>query len=383
MSLRERSILDRHFDAWRAAGLITPELEARLRQSSAELQQRKAGGLVMKALGALGGALLLAGLVLIVAENWDALPRAVKLGAWAALQVALLAGAHRMGQARQIAVAEGLALAGSGWVLAGIALVSQIYQLSSRDPNGVWLWLALIVPVAWVLPRRAVTVSVFAALVAVLLLEAHEADSWIKVADAEGPWLWMAVPLLAAVLVSWLPTRVHALQAWTGAWAFGVITIALLVLGATHDADSSVLGSAWWVVAPGLLAALVWPDRCLPRSWDAATCRIVLVAGLLPWVVMGRDFDPGMKDTLAVGLAWVLQIAIAILVIRAGARAGSDAWVNVGYLSLLAGVLTRYFDFFGNYLEGGAALLLTGVLLLFTLYALNRARQRTLAREEA
>ncbi|MGE0463072.1 MAG: DUF2157 domain-containing protein [Vicinamibacterales bacterium] len=379
---RERTILDRHFEAWRAAGLITPELEARMRQASVELQQRKAGGLVMKALGALGGALLLTGLILIVAENWDALPRVVKLGAWAALQFALLAGAHRMGHARQIAVAEGLALAGSGWVLAGIALVSQIYQLSSRDPNGVWLWLALIVPVAWVLPRRSVTVSVFAALVAALLLEVNEADSWIKAADSEGPWLWMAVPLLAAVLVSWLPTRVHALQAWTGTWVFGVITIAMLVLGATHDADSSVLGAAWWVVAPALLAALVWPDRCLPRSWDAATCRIVIVTGLLPWVVMGRDFDPGMKDTFAVGLAWVLQIGIAVVVIRAGARAGADAWVNIGYLALLAGVLTRYFDFFGNYLEGGAALLLTGVLLLFILYALNRARQRTLAGEE-
>jgi uncharacterized membrane protein len=380
---REQTILDRHFAAWRAAGLITPELEASLRQASAGLQQQKAGGLVMKALGALGGALLLAGLILILAENWDALPRAVKLGAWAVLQVAFLAGAYRLGQSRQIAVAEGLALTGSGWVLAGIALVSQIYQLSSRDPNGVWLWLGLILPMAWVLPRRAVTVSVFAALVAALLLEAHESDSWVRAVDSEGPWLWMAVPLLAIVLVSWLPTRVFALQAWTGFWVFGVTTMAMLVLGAAQEADSSDLGAAWWMVAPGLLAAVALPDRCLPRSWDATTARIVNVAGLLPWVVMGRELDPGMKDTVAVGLAWILQLVIAVVVIRAGARAGADAWVNIGYLSLLAGVLTRYFDFFGNYLEGGTALLLTGVLLLFILYAFNRARQRTLAREQA
>jgi uncharacterized membrane protein len=380
---REQTILDRHFAAWRAAGLMTPELEASLRQTSAGLQQQKAGGLVMKALGALGGALLLAGLILIIAENWDALPRAVKLGAWGALQVAFLAGAHRLGQSGQMAVAEGLALAGSGWVLAGIALVSQIYQLSSRAPNGVWLWLALLLPTAWVLPRRAVSVSIFAALVAGLLLEAHEVDSWIKAKDTEGPWLWMAVPLLGAVLVSWLPTRVFVLQAWTGCWVFGVITIAMLALGAAQEADSSDLGAAWWLVVPGLLAALALPDRCLPRSWDATAARVVIVAGLLPWVVMGKELDPGMKDAVAVGLAWILQLVIAVAVIRAGARAGSDAWVNIGYLALLAGVLTRYFDFFGNYLEGGTALLLTGVLLLFILYALNRARQRTLVREQA
>jgi len=383
MISREQSVLDRHFAAWRAAGLITPELEASLRQASLGLRRQRTGGLVMKALGALGGALLLAGLVLIVAENWDALPRAVKLGAWAAIQVALLGGAYRLGQAGHIAVAEGLALAGGGWVLAGIALVSQIYQLSSRDPNGVWLWLALVAPVAWVLPRRAVTLTVFTALVAGLLMEVREADSWVKAANAEGPWIWMAVPLLATALVSWLPTRVSALQGWTGFWAFGVVTVAMLALGAVQEADSSDLGAAWWVAVPGLLAALAFPDRCLPRAWDATTARSIIVAGLLPWAVMGSEFDPGVKDALAVGLAWILQLALAVIVIRAGARAGADAWVNIGYLALLAGVLTRYFDFFGDYLRGGTALLLTGVLLLFILYALGRARQRTLGREPA
>jgi uncharacterized membrane protein len=380
---REQTILDRHFAAWRAAGLITPELEASLRRTSAGLQQQRAGGLVVKALGALGGALLLAGLVLIIAENWDALPRAVKLGGWAALQVGFLVGAWRLGQSGQVAVAEGLALTASGWLLAGIALVSQIYQLSSRNPSGAWLWLALQLPVAWTLPRRSVTVAIFAALVTALLLEAHEGDSWVKVANAEGPWLWMSVPLLAAALASWLPTRVFALQAWTGFWVFAVVTIAMLVLGAAQEAHSSDLGAAWALVVPGLLAGFGLPDRCLPRSWDSTSARVVIVAGLVPWMVMGRGLDPGMKDVLAVGLAWILQLVIAVVVIRAGARAGADAWVNIGYLALLAGVLTRYFDFFGNYLEGGAALVLTGVLLLFILYALNRARQRTLAREPA
>ncbi len=72
---------------------------------------------------------------------------------------------------------------------------------------------------------------------------------------------------------------------------------------------------------------------------------------------------------------------IAILVIRAGARRGSGSWVNLGYLALLAGILTRYFDFFRDYLEGGTALALTGILLLFILYALEKARRRTLRRE--
>jgi uncharacterized membrane protein len=97
---------------------------------------------------------------------------------------------------------------------------------------------------------------------------------------------------------------------------------------------------------------------------------------------MGSKYDAGViRDQLAAGLSWVAQLAIAILVIRVGARRGSESWVNLGYLTLLAGILTRYFDFFSDYLQGGTALALTGALLLFILYALEKARRRTLGRE--
>ena len=88
-------------------------------------------------------------------------------------------------------------------------------------------------------------------------------------------------------------------------------------------------------------------------------------------------------DSIAVGVSWVVQIAVAILIIRAGARSASREWVNQGYVALLAGVVVRYFDFFGDYLEGGTALALTGVVLLFIVYALEKARRRTLHAEAA
>jgi len=103
----------------------------------------------------------------------------------------------------------------------------------------------------------------------------------------------------------------------------------------------------------------------------------------LPWILVGSGYDAGViLDQLAVGLSWIAQLTIAVLVIRAGARRASSWWVNLGYLALLAGILTRYFDFFRDYLEGGTALALTGGLVLFLLYALEKARRRTLLREE-
>jgi uncharacterized membrane protein len=381
---RETKLLDRHFRHWREEGLLPADLEARLRESSSRLARHSTGAAVRKALAALGGGLLLAGLILIVAENWEVLHRGVKLGAWAVLQVAFLFAAHHLGRAwpDRPALAEAFSFVAGGWMLAGIALVSQIYELDSRPPNGVWLWLALVLPAAWLLRRQAVAAVVFIALVAGLAMETGQADSFFKAGHAEGPWIWIGLPLLAAVVVSWLPAPARFIPDWTGLWAFGAGNVFLLVLGAAKELDRSDLGDAWWIAGGGILLGLGLPERCLPRAWDALTSRIAIASIFVPWLLLGARYERGViLDELAVGVSWVVQLAIAVLVIRAGARGGSEGWVNLGYLALLAGILTRYFDFFRDLLRGGTALVLTGGLLLFVLYALEKARRRTLRRE--
>ncbi len=381
---RDLRVLERHFSHWRKEGLVTAELASALRKSSGDLAERSTRSVVRTALAGLGGGLLLAGLILIVAENWEVLHRAVKLGAWAALQVAFLLATYHLGRAwpDRPALAEALSFVAGGWMLGGIALVSQIYQLDSRPPNGIWLWLVLVLPAAWLLERRAVAAVVFVALVAGFALEAGQADSLFYASHPDGPWIWLGVPLLAAGLVSWLPKPARFLRDWTGLWTFAAANFFLLVFGASKDLDRSDLGRGWWLAGAGILLSLALPERCLSRAWDSLTSRLLVCVTLLPWVLLGSQYDAGtIKDDLAVGLSWIVQLVIAVLVIRAGARRGAESWVNLGYLALLAGILTRYFDFFGDYLQGGTALALTGVLLLFILYALERSRRRTLLRE--
>jgi len=377
---RDLSLLERHFRHWREEGLLSAELESSLRESSGQLVNRATSTVVRTALGGLGGGLLLAGLILVVAENWEALHRSLKLGGWALLQLAFLLCAHQLGRARpgRPALAEAMSFVSGGWMLAGIALVSQIYQLDSRPPNGIWLWLALVLPAAWLLERRAVAAVVFIALVWGFALETGQIDSIFRADRGDGPWIWIGIPLLAAGLASFLPTSARFLREWTGLWTFVAGNVFLLVLGASQDLDRSDLGRGWWLAGAGVLLGIAIPDQCLSRAWDSLTSRLVVASTFLPWILLGSRYDAGLiLDELAVGLAWIVQLVIAILAIRAGARRGSESWVNLGYLALLAGILTRYFDFFGDYLEGGIALALTGTLLLFILYTLEKARRRT------
>lgn len=381
---RDLKVLERHFRQWREDGLLSPELEGTLRQSSSQLVKRSTGTIVRTALAGLGGGLLLAGLILILAENWEALHRGIKLGGWAILQVAFLLAAHQLGRMwpDRPALGEAFSLVAGGWMLGGIALVSQIYQLDSRPPNGIWMWLVLVLPAAWLLKQRAVAAVLFVALIWGFALEAGQRDSIFHADHGDGPWLWIGIPLLAAWLVSRLPVPAPFLRSATTFWTFLALNLFLLVLGASHDLDRSDLGRGWWLAGGGILLALAFPQRCLSDSWDPWTSRLGLASTFLPWLLVGFEYDAGVvRDELGIGLSWIVQLVIAILVIRAGARQGSESWVNLGYLALLAGLLTRYFDFFQDFLEGGTALALTGVLVLFILYALEKARRRTLGRE--
>jgi uncharacterized membrane protein len=383
---RDLDVLDRHFRLWREQGLLAAEVEERLRSASREIERSRVGGIVRAALAVLGGGLVLAGLVLIVAENWGALPRGVKLAGWGLLLLALLGLAHELGKRfpERLALAEAFAMVAGGWVMAGIALVSQIYHLDARTANGVWFWLALVLPAAWLLPRRAVTAVVFVALTSALALEVNESDSIVRGQQMAGPWIWIGLPLLAGAIVSCLPRSLPGLKSWLGLWTFGIGEVFLLVLGAAQQLDRSGLGAAWVVAAAGLAAALVLPRRVLPDSWEATDARLILGLTLVPWMLLGARYEHGnLVDEVAVGAAWIVQLVAAVWVIRAGARTGARAWVNLGYLALLAGVVVRYFDFFGSFLEGGAALALTGILMLFVLYGLEKARRRTLAMEAA
>lgn len=378
----ERRTVEKHLRHWRERGLVGEEQASSLLAASDELLRGGASLLVRGALAVLGGGLVLAGLLLVIAENWQVIDRFTKLGAWALLQLLLLGLAHELGRRfpDRPALAEAATLVAGGFALGGIALVSQIYQLDARPPNGAWLWLALVLPMAFVLPRRAPAAVVLTALVAALVLETQQLGSLVEADHAEGPWLWLGLPLLAFGAVSLLPRPLDRLRGIAGAWTFAASQFFLLVLGASQQLDHSDLGRAFAVALPGVLWGLARPASALPGGLSANEWRTLLAASLLPWLLMGARYGPdeSLPDLAAIGLAWVVQLAVAILAVRAGARAQAPGWINAGYVAIAIGILVRYFDFFGDYLEGGLALSATGLLILFGLYTLERSRRRAL-----
>ena len=143
-----------------AASLITA---GQRDQIIAHFGLKDEGGKFLVIVSFLGAVLVAAGIALLIGAHWDEIPRGVKLFGG----LALMLGAHGVGwwlrgggassqpRKNHPKTGEALHFAGSLLFLANIALVGQIYNLSSRPANAFLLWWLGIAALPWLLRSAA------------------------------------------------------------------------------------------------------------------------------------------------------------------------------------------------------------------------------------
>jgi len=148
--------------AWVTEGILSPEGADRLRDRYERKGAGRAGAFLFVIFGVFGAVLVAAGLILLLAHNWDQLSRAARTAlAFAPLLTAqALAVWVRLrrfdSQAWREGVATFLALSIGGC----IAMVGQIYQLPGSLSELLLAWSLLALPVVYLLNSR-VTVTLF------------------------------------------------------------------------------------------------------------------------------------------------------------------------------------------------------------------------------
>src|SRR5215469_3588653 len=138
----------------REAGLITTEQQ---QQIVDHFKLKEEASRALTIFSFVGAVLVICGIILLISAHWDQIPRGIKI----ASGLALMLGAHGAGwylrevQGIYKKTSEALHLIGSGLFLGNIALIGQIYHLSSRPPNAFLLWWVGIAGLPWLLRSKA------------------------------------------------------------------------------------------------------------------------------------------------------------------------------------------------------------------------------------
>lgn len=215
-------------------GLLDSGTARSLAALAAERESRKGWLSLASVLAFLGGGVAVLGVILLVAANWQDLRGAVKIVGF----LILLAATHAGGLWIQSSgrpfpkTAAAFHFLGAGLFLAGVGLISQIYQLNEHPPNAILMWLVAILPLAFLLRSPSIAAMAAFALVLWCHMEGSSVASSLHMSGFT-PFLVMEIGLGAALLslsawmkvldasICWVLRASGTLILSYGLWALG------------------------------------------------------------------------------------------------------------------------------------------------------------------
>lgn len=337
-----------------------------------------------------GAVLVAAGIVLLIAANWDAIPRGVKLGTGLVLMLGAHAGGWWLREVKQgyHKTGEALHLLGSLLFLGNIALVGQIYHLVSRPPNAFLLWWAGIAALPWLLRSKAQHVLALLAFGLWFGFELNQEDSLVRLHDECQV---LAYSLLGLVYVGFgYVLRRGAFASFAkvterlGLLAFLAFAYPLTWQGFLDDYNQAVTGSYWILpvlaVVAATLVALGAKSLELDRQWRWTwALTLTIAAGLLVaafYMPHERIWGWHQNFTPVNAFAALALFVFCLLQIQVGLQERSAFLVNLGVVFIALDMIAAYIGLFGTMARTGLMFVVSGLfLIVFGVYLEKKRRK--------
>ena len=332
----------------------------------------------------IGAVLVAAGIALLIGAHWDEIPRGVKLSGG----LALMFGAHGAGWWLRDArknypkTGEALHFAGSLLFLANIALVGQIYHLSSRPANAFLLWWLGIAALPWLLRSAAQFALLLLGIGIWFGVEINDATSLIRFDDEHQVLVYALLGLVFTgfgFLLRKSSNKDFSVVAETfGLLAFVIFSYSLTWAGFLSWGDRPAELNQWILPVLGTLAALLVALGCrqlttLTTQWRMTWGATLVGAAAL---LVTANFVPQQNEWHWFGhmtpLNTVAAVAIFIfglLQVQVGVQERSRLLVNLGVIFIALDIIATYIGLFGSMAFTGLMFIGSGVfLILFAMF---------------
>jgi len=354
----------------------------------------------------IGAALCVAGIALVISSNWALIPRLVKVASAILLLLAFHGGGVLCTGRNYARVGAALHVAGSVMFLLSIALIGQVYNLSSRPPNAILLWSIGICLLPWVLKSRAQFFLLLIALVTWLVLESDARDSWLYIRmnhDYVPVMSWIGALLLGfSAGIAFMPQRWRGEHFDVSAEVVGAVIVSLGLLSCVLGWYGSGFQRAGGTPLEALhslpvwltVVALTWVTaRSLSDQGSPPLGRVAWFAGVaaaivVPWALVAFPAltsvsDGWKKNGPFIWLASATLFCFALVLIQRGIARSSRALINAGIGFVAANIIAVYFRLFSNMMNTGITFVATGALLVLLAWQMERWRRRLSLRVDA
>lgn len=347
-----RARLKRDLERWSAMGLISErEAQAMLGDHDANASSFSLGSVLL----ILAVVLLSAAVILLVAANWQAIPRLVKISVVIAfIWVFHCGGAVFIALKRQ-ALGESLLVLGAASFGGGLALVGQLYHMSGDQLDFLYVWIGASV-LSCVLFRSGVMLGLVAVLCVATVVVGVDQDNF----DWTSQTALLSPTLSALILL---------LSFWAGNErirhvAYSLLLVWLIWLYAQNM--DVMIAVAFLVGGFGVFASV-----SLSTLYGMHVFRLAATYGLALTVVglglLSIEYQSGLR--LALVAAVSVAVSIAALVIK-----GRDDGVvrAMAYLIFAGDTLYLSFVTVDSMLDTSGFFLISGIIVAALAFGVSR-----------
>jgi uncharacterized membrane protein len=338
-----RARLKRDLDRWSAMGLINErEAQAMLEDHDAQASSFSIGSVLLL----LSAVMVSAAILLLVAANWQAIPRLVKISAVIALIWGFQCGGALLIARKRSALGQSFLVLGATSFGGGLALVGQLYHLSGDQLDLFYMWL-IAASLSCVFFRSGVMLGFVAALCVATVavgLDQYNFDWTVQTV--------LLPPVLASLII--------LLSFWAGnervRHVAGLLLLGWLVWLYAHNSDVSV--AIAFVVGGFAVFALVALTGTNRHQLFRVLAIYALALSVIGVAVLNVTYGSGVQ--LAVVAVVAVGISIGALAIN-----GRDDGVVRGMAYLLFAGETLYLSFatIDSMLDTSGFFLVSGLLV--------------------
>jgi uncharacterized membrane protein len=380
----------------------------------------------------LGAVLVGLGIILVLAHNWDELPRAVKvIFAFLPLAMGQLVCAYTL-----LKKPESIALRESGTAFlilaigSSISLVGQIYNIPGSVDTFLLTWMLLSLPLVYIMKSSVGSLLYLTGITTYAVITGFDYRL-----EAEFNWYWI---LLLGIVPHYVLLHKHKPNSSATSFHNWLFPIAIIIMLGTFINYNSELLVAMYLGLFGLfylvgdfefmskgrlrnngfkiLGSLGQLFFLLPLSfgdfsrhsmrsytdwsrvfggWDAVIFAVLIIAAIIVLVVQRKGknmatFNP-LKLTFLLAIAFfflgyvtafsvlfinLLIVAIGILTIRMGAKEDHLGVLNYGLLIISALIICRFFDTDISFIVKGILFVALGISFFYTNYLIIKKRNK-------
>lgn len=357
--------VERLVDRWCREGLIDDATASRLR---ADLEKRAPYFSLGAVLATLGGLLLGAAVIMLVAANWQEIPRLMRIGLIVMLiWASYLGGAWRQSLGERI-IPTALYILGAASFGAGIALVGQMYHLSGDGHFAALIWAGGVLASAFLL--RAPILAAVGSGIALFYLATHIFDQ--SYGDLDYIWagpLLAFVSAAAALFTNSLPAA-HFVALFVISWALMIYS----------ENESGWVLTIMIIVGIVLMLADAFAHRKLQDmtrfAHPLASYGLLLTIAALGVFQMDQFVSSIFDSSISADI--LFAILILALSVAALALCGRDngGLRTIAYAAFSVEVLYLAFETVGTMIGTSGFFLTAGIIVLLLAAFVRRMEKR-------